>query len=84
MSHKLTLIVFAVSTLCNATARADDADRPMFLFNGFGSVGVTHSSERQADFTSNPLKPNGAGFTQSWSADVDSRIGAQLSANLSK
>ncbi len=74
----------ALLSLCSGIARADDTDKPMFSLNGFGSLGVTHSSERQADFTSNPLKPDGAGVNQSWSADVDSRLGAQLSVNLSK
>lgn len=62
-------------------AQADDVPQPMFAFRGFGTVGVTNSSEKEADFTSTPLKANGAGFSRSWSADVDSRIGAQLNAN---
>lgn len=67
--------------LCTAGARADDSAMPMFRFNGFGTLGVVHSSEDKADFVaSNILALNGAGHTHTWSADVDSLIGAQVSA----
>ena len=64
-----------------AGAHAADAGDPMFSFSGFGTFGVVHSSEHQADYISNIFEPNGAGFTHSWSANIDSRIGAQLNAN---
>jgi hypothetical protein len=66
-------------------ARADDdfdADKPLWSFGGFGSIGIAHSSERQADFSSTVLKANGAGFSHPWSVDVDSRFGAQLGVKL--
>jgi hypothetical protein len=65
-----------------ARATAEDPGTSMFLFSGFGTVGAVHSSEREADFTSSIFKPNGAGYTHQWSADVDSKIGAQVTANL--
>lgn len=58
----------------------DENNTPMFSFSGFGTLGVVHSSEDQADFTSSVFKPNGAGYTRSWSADVDSLLGGQLTA----
>jgi hypothetical protein len=54
----------------------------MFSINGFGTVGVVHSSDDKADFTATPYEPNGAGYSRSWSASVDSLIGAQVAANL--
>lgn len=57
---------------------------PKFTFNGFGTLGVAHSSEKRADFAVSPLKPNGPGFTRAWSADVDSRIGGQVTAEFSR
>src|SRR5579859_5277752 len=75
-------IVLAALTLVAPGARADGPEAPMFSFSGFGSLGLVHSSEHQADFISSGLKPNGAGFSHNWSADVDSLIGAQVSANL--
>ncbi len=61
---------------------AHESATSMFSFSGFGTVGVVHSSERQADFTSSTLKPNGAGHSHTWSADVDSLIAGQVNANL--
>ncbi len=55
----------------------------MFSFGGFGTLGVVHSSEDAADFTGKSLQGAGAGYTSSWSASVDSLIGAQVTANFS-
>src|ERR1700729_1828568 len=65
-----------------ACAASDDASASLFSFSGFGTLGVVHSSESEADFTNSTFKPNGAGFTRAWSADVDSRLGAQVMANV--
>ena len=54
----------------------------IFSFSAFGTLGAVHSSQGLADFTSSIFQPNGAGYTRSWSADVDSLIGAQLSARI--
>jgi hypothetical protein len=62
-------------------AASNDSGASLFSFDAFGTLGIVHSSEDQADFTSSIFKPNGAGYTHSWSSDVDSRIGAQLTAN---
>jgi hypothetical protein len=71
--------------MCPAGVHAEDIDAatpaPMFLFSGFGTLGIVHSSENQADFVSSNLKPNGAGYTRSWSATVDSLLAAQVTAN---
>jgi len=82
-------------TLLAAPMRVLGADNPdpnptpsptptpqVFSFSAFGTLGVVHSSESRADFASSTLVPTGAGFTDSWSAAVDSLIGAQLSANI--
>ena len=63
-------------------AHADNAGQSMFSFNGFGTLGVVHSSEDNADFTTTNFQPNGAGYSRSWSASVDSLIGGQVTANL--
>ena len=67
------------------SARADDDiddGQPVWSFGGFGSVGVVHSDERQADFSTTILKASGAGFSRPWSVDVDTRLGAQLGVKL--
>jgi hypothetical protein len=63
-------------------AAAENSSASMWSFSGFGTLGLVHSSEHQADFTSSIFKPNGAGYTHQWSTDVDSKIGAQVTANL--
>jgi hypothetical protein len=65
-----------------ASAADQDSDASMFSFSGFGTLGVVHSSEHRADFTSTIFKPNGAGYSHDWSPDVDSLIGAQVIANV--
>src|SRR5450631_533125 len=58
-----------------------DSGQSMFSFSGFGTLGVIHSSEDDADYIASPLAPNGAGFTHEWSPDIDSRLGAQVTAH---
>ena len=85
MSYQFRSIMLGALTLCMTIgARADAFDQSVFSFNGFGTLGLTHSSEPLADFTSTFFKPNGAGYTRKWSSDVDSRIGGQVTANFNK
>ncbi|HEY7865590.1 MAG TPA: porin [Psychromonas sp.] len=83
ISNKLTQITLLATALYAAGASADDFEAPIFSFSGFGTLGVVHSSEDQADFSSSIFKPNGAGYSHAWSFDVDSLIGGQVTANLS-
>jgi len=82
VSHKFACFVLLVMALSPCGARAADSTPSMFSFNGFGTAGLVHSSEKQADYTSSIVKPNGAGYSHAWSADVDSLLGAQVTANL--
>jgi hypothetical protein len=83
MPHKLIAIILVgmLGHPTGAAAGPEDPGRPMFLFSGFGTLGVVHSSEDHADFTSSRLIPDGAGYSARWSSEVDSRIGAQIIAN---
>ena len=81
MPSRLTATTLLIVALYTTGACAQKSDAPMFTFSGFGTLGVVHSSEDQADFTSDIFKPNGAGYSHSWSADVDSLLGGQVSAN---
>jgi hypothetical protein len=80
-SSALIAIIFV--TIMGHPARGASADflGTMFSFNGFGTVGVVHSSDDKADFTANYFQPRGAGYSSNWSPAVDSLIGAQLTAN---
>jgi hypothetical protein len=81
---KWSALFLATLALHMVDARADEAEYPAFSFNGFGTLGMVHSSERNADFTATLFQPNGAGVTRRWSPDVDSRIGAQLTIGFSE
>jgi hypothetical protein len=84
--HRLALTLLALGLTSAAGARADDGagTPPRFSVSGFGTVGLVHSSERHADFTSSVLKDKGAGASRRWSADVDTRLGLQLDLALNK
>lgn len=68
----------ALALSLSMPASAAVASGPTWSFSGFGTLGWVHSDEREADFTSSPMKASGAGRSEHWSPDVDSRLGAQL------
>jgi len=71
--------VLACGMACAAwAAGAEQSGVPTWKLSGYGTLGVVHSSERNADFTSSVLRADGAGHTRAWSPDVDSRLGVQL------
>jgi len=67
-----------------ASAQDDGAAGPAWTLSGFGTIGAAHSSERNADYTASVMRANGAGATRHWSANVDSRLGAQLDLRFTK
>jgi hypothetical protein len=77
----VALVSVSAGVYADSGAISDDAHTPSLLLSGFGTLGVAHSSEEDADFTSSIFKPNGAGFTHAWSADVDSIVGGQVIGN---
>jgi hypothetical protein len=85
----LSFPLFAFSMLLGAAAHArDDAPGagagPAWSLSGFGTIGAVHSSERNADYTANVMRADGAGATRNWSPNVDSRLGAQLDLSLNR
>lgn len=79
MKNTLSLVGLLALPLVASPAHA----LPEFQFSAFGTLGAVHSSEDQADYTSNMyVQPDGAGHSNEWDFDVDSRIGAQLTAEL--
>ena len=73
-------VIFALVVLAQSAARGDETSGFKFEFDGFATLGVVHSSEDQADFLGSLLLERGAGYSQSWSPEVDSRVGAQVTA----
>jgi len=80
------LRLLALPALCAAaSAHAQTVDNSLsWSFQGFGSIGAVHSTEKQADYAANVLYPGKAGHSKQWSPEVDSRLGAQLSVDLDK
>ncbi len=81
MSHKLTVIALAATMLGATGARADDTEKAMFSFGGFGTVGVVHSSEKNADFQNSIFQANGVGRSYNWDMNVDSKLAVQMTAH---
>jgi hypothetical protein len=83
--HVIGMLFLAATLWPFVAPRADTADAApsMFSFSGFGTLGVVHSSENQADFAASVFQANGAGYSRAWSPDVDSRVGAQVTATVS-
>jgi len=67
-----------------SAAYADEPATSMFNFSGFGTLGVAHSSNKDADFVNNVFEAHGAGQSASLAAGVDSKLGLQLTATPSE
>ena len=79
------VLLAALLALGAAPARADAPaapSPPLLSFSGYGTLSEVHSSEAEGDFAESVFDHRGAGYTSSWSAEVDSRIGAQATANV--
>ncbi|WP_342119999.1 porin [Pseudoduganella sp. OTU4001] len=73
--------VAACVALAPTHALAGHDEGSAWTLGGFGTLSAVHSSEKQADFSANPLNPGQAGATRDWSFAVDSRLATQLAYN---
>ncbi len=80
MNHKLHLVALAVSLAIAPAAQAAD---DMFTFSGFGTVGLAHSTERNADVPTDFQSDKGVGASDGTSGRLDSRLAVQVNANFS-
>ena len=71
----------AIAAVLALPAAAAALEAPTFTFGGYGTLGVVHSDNDQADYLVDAFKPNGPGYTKEWSPDVDSRLGLQGTAS---
>jgi hypothetical protein len=83
MSHKVALLAgsFALHA-CNAVA--SEADQSLFSIHSYGTFGVVHSGEDQADFVVGIQKPEGAGYSRRWDWSVDSKLAVQVDVRLTE
>ncbi|MDZ7782317.1 MAG: hypothetical protein U5K56_04995 [Halioglobus sp.] len=80
MKNKL-LTAYSLMLLHATWGWAQEPHTPKWNFNGYGTFGLVHSSEDQADFVADIFDPDGAGHSSDVSPEVDSRLGLQLSAD---
>lgn len=76
-THLARILVTCAFALIASSATADSNERS-WTVNGFGTLGVVHSDQDQADFAAGYLARDGAGFSDRWSPKVDSKAGIQL------
>ncbi len=81
MAIKLRLVVFLLFAAAAADVAAADSGQSMFTFSGFGSLGLSHSSESRGDYVQDSGIPKGPGLSENWSTANDSRIAVHLAAD---
>ncbi len=82
MRNKAILTAAVSMALWGANAQAVDLG-DIFQLHAYGTLGVVHSNNDQADFVSSfSQQPQGAGYTHSWAYDVDSKAAVQLDAKV--
>lgn len=97
MTSIFKLIVLSVLASCITVAEAAEKDptssaglvadtenavaKPIFKLGGFGTLGVSHSSQGLGDYVLDSTFPKGPGLSSNWATSNDSRIGVQVSAN---
>ncbi len=72
--------LYTLAALAALAAPLAGAQVPALTFSGYGTLGAVHSDNDRADYLGDPFKPSGPGHTGDWSAEVDSRLGGQVTA----
>ncbi|NRR31699.1 porin [Oxalobacteraceae bacterium] len=76
-----TALAAGISIACvSGLAHAEDDQR--FSLHGFGTIGLVHSDNAQADFVSNLQQPSGPGRSRATDFTTDTKAGVQLNAKL--
>lgn len=83
--YKMLSIAIAAMSFSNAYAEGTKEDsflfdkmKDIFSFSAFGTLGFTHSTERNADYVRIVDTPRGAGHSHSITISGETRLGAQL------
>lgn len=71
----------AGASQATAASPAKDAGQTMIKFSGFGTLGITHSSERRGDYVPDGGFPHGAGLSSDWNTSNTSLFGVQVSGD---
>ncbi len=81
---KITALALACWAGTASCAHALSLGDGAVQISGFGTLGVVHTGYKDADFVANSFEVSGAGHTRSVAANVDSKLGAQLDADLGR
>ena len=79
MKYKAVILALAAAGLAQAGTAWAETD---VSFAGFGTLGVTHSYNRDTDFVSSLFQPNGVGKTSTTNAGIDTKAGVQANAKI--
>lgn len=81
----ITVVQAAEKDTAGGAGQGADASnagvQPIFKLGGFGTLGVSHSSQGLGDYVPDSTFAKGPGLSSDWAASNDSRIGVQVSAN---
>lgn len=79
MINRLSMVTTAVLAASAGVQAAEGFD---VKFSGFGTVALTHSSDKRADYVGTRFQPNGAGLARNPDFGPDTKLGGQVSAQL--
>lgn len=82
MISRLSVLAAAAVLSIGAPAMAQSGID--FRVSGYGTVGAVHTNETGADFVGDRFQPKGAGHTESWSFNPDTRFGLQGNARFNE
>ncbi|MGC2047750.1 MAG: porin, partial [Gallionella sp.] len=78
--HYLIVLLGLFASIANAETA--ETGKPRVTFDGFGTLGVSHSSMKSGDYVLDSSIPKGPGLSEDWSFGNDSRIAVHLAADL--
>jgi len=81
MAIKYCFIFLLTIIAINAKAEVTETGKPKVTFDGFGSLGVSHSSMKSGDYVLDSSIPKGTALSEDWSFGNDSRIAVHLAAD---
>lgn len=79
--QKLAKNFILALTIFPVLSHAAESEDSILSFGAFGTLGVIHSDEDKADFSGTSLYFDGVGYSKSLTADVDSLVGGQVTAD---
>ncbi len=74
--------VVVVCSVSTGAASAQETSAPSVTFDGYATLGAVYANEDEADFVADVFAPDGAGYSRRWSPEVDSRLGLQVTADV--